>query len=111
MTISDAISENELLATVIGLCEVRGLMVEHVFDTKVHARRSGKGFPDLTIANPKGGMILFVELKDEDGKLSPDQERWRDAVSNNIGCRWYLWRPSDLLNGTIEKLLESDEWA
>ena len=58
-------------------------------------RSDGAGFPDLVCAHPVRGL-LFAELKTEKRKLSPFQERWRDALDPHI--EYYLWRPRDILN-------------
>jgi len=51
------------------------------------------GVPDLLLVHPEYGVI-HVELKRESGKLSRDQEEWRDALQA-AGARWYMWKPSD----------------
>lgn len=48
------------------------------------------GFPDLVIA--KGGVVLFRELKVGRGRLTLEQEHWRDA----LGDQWGLWTDKDL---------------
>ena len=101
--VATSISEKALLATVLELGEAYGWMVYHVMDTFPAARVTARGFPDLTMIRPEGGTLLFIELKSEKGRLSPEQKRYRDALSNCEGCHYYLWRPSDLLDGTIEK--------
>ena len=49
------------------------------------------GFPDLVLVRER---VLFVELKSERGKLSPEQEQWL-AVLRTAGADARLWRPSD----------------
>ena len=56
-----------------------------------------KGFPDLLLVGP---TVMFRELKKELGKLSSDQEQWRDALIA-AGADWGIWRPSDLRRGRV----------
>lgn len=46
----------------------------------------GQGFPDLVLA--RNGVVLFRELKTDDGKATPEQLAWLLAVNGVI------WRPS-----------------
>lgn len=55
------------------------------------SRRSPEGYPDLTLVRDR---VVFAELKSERGRLTRDQERWRDRLCG-AGAEWYLWRPSD----------------
>ena len=53
-------------------------------------RGSGpKGKPDLTLT--RRGAVLLVELKREQGKPSPEQLAWLEA----LGEHGRLWRPRD----------------
>jgi hypothetical protein len=52
------------------------------------------GFPDLVIASVDGSGVLFVELKDQAGRLSEKQTVWKWALKAS-GEAWRLWRPSD----------------
>lgn len=54
----------------------------------------GKGFPDLCLVHAKQHRVIYVELKSETGKLSTEQEAWRDALLA-AGQEWYLWKPGD----------------
>jgi hypothetical protein len=51
----------------------------------------GAGFPDLVLVRDR---VIYAELKSETGRLSTDQEAWRDAILG-AGGLWYCWRPSD----------------
>jgi hypothetical protein len=86
--LDNAMSEQELQTLVIELAKRTGWTVYHTHDS----RHSEKGFPDLVMIGH--GMILFRELKTERGKLSADQERWRDLLVG-AGCDWRCWRPSN----------------
>ena len=47
------------------------------------------GYPDLTLA--RLGRVVFIELKKEDGVLSPAQMRWLRELPNML-----VIRPNDL---------------
>ena len=51
------------------------------------------GFPDLTLARPP--RVIFAELKVGKGKLSPDEEIWREILEQCPGIEYYLWTPED----------------
>ena len=63
---------------------------------------SAKGWPDWVILGPRGA--LFRELKTERNGLTPEQ-RLVGAKLTRAGLDWAVWRPSDLLNGTITRQL------
>lgn len=79
-----------------------------------HTRRSkgsDPGFPDEVFV--RGDRLLFVELKTEKGRLSPDQKDWAAALQpfctpilSSPLIEYYLWRPSDWFDGTIERILK-----
>ena len=62
-----------------------------------------KGFPDYCAV--RGGRLLFIELKSEDGKLSPEQQMWLDDLEEVrlIGAV-RVFRPSDF--ETVMELLK-----
>ena len=62
---------------------------------------SRRGFPDWEIW---GTRILHRELKSERGALSVDQRRVGSLITR-AGGDWAVWRPADLLNGTITRQL------
>jgi len=73
------------------------------------AIRGDKGFPDYVAV--RNGMCLFIELKGDKGKLSPDQGEWAkelEAVAkNNLGVMYYQWHPSDF--DRAMEVLKSEE--
>jgi hypothetical protein len=83
-------SEDELLRQVVQLAGLRGWHCYHVRRSDV-ALTTGAGFPDLVMVGH--GRVIYAELKAERGRLSPDQERWRDSLLE-AGADWRLWRPS-----------------
>lgn len=70
------------------------------------------GGPDRRLVHPDGYVIL-AELKTEAGRLSAHQRRWNEALetanANRTGYRpamtpvfrYFLWRPSDWIDGSI----------
>lgn len=94
--------ERDLQNNVIEMAERLGCMVYHTFDS----RRSQPGFPDLVIVGKR--RILYVELKRQGKKLTPQQQSWREAVERTAqrgGHEYHLWRPLDWLDGTVEEAL------
>ena len=83
------VTEKEFQAQVEREAVNRGWLAYHVYLSK----KSRPGFPDCVFARDK--RIILVELKAEDGKLSPEQEEWK-AVLEAVGgtVEYYVWRPS-----------------
>lgn len=46
----------------------------------LRAMGAAKGFPDVAIHGPVGKPSLFVEMKSPGGKMSAEQEDWRDHL-------------------------------
>lgn len=105
----DAMTEDELLFHVLELADSFGWKHYHVFEQKPYAKRSSKGFPDVVMA--RGNVLIFVELKDQKGTLTKDQEVWLRLLWG-MGCdglNWPhvgLWRPEDWYRGIIEEVLD-----
>ena len=102
--------EDELKAAVIDLAERNGWYVYSIRrsdQAKVQGRRgTGKGYPDLTLLHPKRKKILFVELKSADGKITPGQGRWLEALTEVDHVPFVeVWRPDKWLSGHIERVL------
>jgi hypothetical protein len=92
------VTESEFQDQVIEWAVFRGWKVQHQRPARVirNGRESWrttiqghKGAPDLLLA--RKGVVIHAELKTDKGKLSPEQESWRDSM----GETWRLWRPSD----------------
>ena len=61
--------------------------------TKHWIHLAQKGTPDLLVMRPPG-VCTFLEVKDETGKLNPDQQKWHEwAISH--GFRVCLVRTID----------------
>ena len=53
----------------------------------------GKGYPDLTLVKPP--RVLFVEVKGDDGRMSPEQVVWIGNLKSCPGVETYVWRQKD----------------
>ena len=60
-----------------------------------------KGFLDTVLVPTRPGFsIYFAECKRQNGKVTPEQQQWIDAIEQTIGIatdyvRVCVWRPSD----------------
>ena len=52
-----------------------------------------KGEPDYRALRPP--RYLLLELKTEEGKLTPEQQEWADLLLACPGIEYHLFRPSD----------------
>ena len=84
------ISEAEFQAQVVALAELTGHLVYHTYDS----RKSQKGFPDLNIVKFSLERPIYAELKTQTGKLTPEQELWKNILESMPGVDYRLWRPS-----------------
>ena len=90
-------TENELKGYVLQIAYRNGWQVYHVPQATMH-NGGGRGYPDLTLA--RDGEVLWLELKQEAGKLTSDQAGWQLALP-----RMEVIRPSDLARGRVDELL------
>jgi hypothetical protein len=94
-----AISETELQERIRTMCKQLGLAVQHIYD----ARRCWLvGYPDLTIL---GTSIIWRELKRQGEGPTPAQRKVGSLITA-AGGDWAVWRPADLLDGTIVRQLQ-----
>ena len=115
------VSEKEFQATVIEMAHAFGWKVYNQLDTgrcpkcgnPNWSKRVGPGFPDLVMAHPERGFIIFAELKSATGQVSKEQKDWLDALSGTgvkLGPYYHpivrLWRPSDWPE--IERILQGE---
>lgn len=110
-----AMTEAALLATVRAMAKRLGWLMYHTHNSK----HSEAGFPDIVLA--RHGIVIFAELKSQTGRITPEQQKWLDELSetqsqsaqidntpDDYGTVYYpvqvmLWRPSDLPE--IERIL------
>ena len=95
-------SEAELQRRIRKMCRELGLAVQHV-DNSLAGRVWLPGWPDLTIV---GTEIYYAELKNDHDGLEPAQREVRYILMRG-GANWVLWRPQDLYDGTVARLLVS----
>lgn len=89
--LDDAISEKDFSQQFSDAAKMYGwTMRYHTFDS----RRSSPGFPDWVLIHPGRGECIFVELKNERGKLSRHQQNWIKALEA-AGQRVFVFKPSD----------------
>lgn len=92
-----AMSEKNFQTRVIQLAKFHGWeLVYHTHDS----RRSVPGFPDLVLVSSRRGRVMFRELKASKGRVSPEQREWLAALGvagQDVG----IWKPADLLDGSI----------
>jgi hypothetical protein len=84
-----AMTEVQFQSLVIELADLGGWWHYHPYDS----RRSTPGFPDLTLAHPVRGRILYRELKTETGRVSAAQLGWLSTL-RDAGADAAVWRPS-----------------
>ena len=97
----NAMTETELSDNVRQLATALNFLAYHTW----RSDHSPAGFPDWVFV--KNGRLLFVELMRQKGKLSPHQKEW---ILELIPCKSvevYVWRPSEWLDGTVERILKA----
>jgi hypothetical protein len=108
-TALSTMTEQQLLDAVLELAEVLRWRCVHFrpgqnrrghWSTAMSGTQAA-GWPDLTLCRDR---LIAVELKSDKGRLTPVQLDWAAALVN-AGVEYYCWRPSDWLDGTIQKVL------
>jgi hypothetical protein len=106
-------SEKDFQAQIVELAQRTGWKVFHPYDM----RRSAHGYPDLTMVHPERKLVIWAELKRENGKTTEAQDEWIQALmhatssggTDEEGARKiavadvFVWRPSDW--DRIERIL------
>jgi len=102
-TLNRAMTEDQLSQAIIEAAIYRGWRVHHIRRSDRAIQQGHSGFPDLCLA--RNGRVLFMELKSEKGRSSPDQDAWFDALSDLDGpAVMFIIRPSrlDFVLGLLE---------
>ncbi len=81
--------EKALMWQIQCVARLRGWREYHTY----RSTKSMAGYPDLTLVRPP--RVLFLEVKREDGRVSPAQRDWLDALARCPGVESYVIRPSD----------------
>jgi hypothetical protein len=69
------------------------------------SRRSPRGFPDLCMVHRRQDRCVFVELKQEAKGPSDEQVEWGEDLLALTTVEFYLWRPTQWLDGTVKRVL------
>ncbi len=102
----DALTEAEFQDAVISAAKIHGWRLVH-FETIKDQRdrwrtpfQGDAGFVDLVLVHGKRGIVIFAELKAENGRMGPGQADWHNALKQvefgspgTVFAR--IWRPSD----------------
>jgi hypothetical protein len=99
-------TEDELLNATIYLASLCGWLTTHFRAAKTDkgyrtAIMGNKGFPDLVMVRER---VVYAELKSDKGRMTHDQMEWSRRLID-AGQEWYLWRPAEWLDGSIERTL------
>ena len=94
--------EQQLQEQIITLAEGLGFKTYHPYDS----RRSNPGWPDLVLAHPRSGALIFRELKKEDNYPTPEQREWIETL-RGCGQDVGVWKPRDWASGRIERELRA----
>ena len=95
------VTEAEFQTQVIEIAKYRGWKVMHQRPAMIRTGRwvtaieGDAGFPDLVLARPIPGDLIFAELKKEKGRVSAMQAAWIRTLAAT-GVEAYIWYPSDL---------------
>jgi hypothetical protein len=92
-------TEAQLQEQITDLCRVTGWRSMHVRRSIGKGRKwttatSVRGWPDLTLWDPRAGGLILVELKSEAGDLSAQQTEVICSL-RAAGVDVRVWRPSD----------------
>jgi hypothetical protein len=90
--------EGVLLGRVRQCALANGFLFYHTYSS----RKSDVGYVDCTIAKP-GHPLYLWELKAQDGKLTLEQQRWQEFLSQTSGTHVAVYRPDQW--ALIEHLL------
>lgn len=95
-----AITEKQFQTQVVDLARLYGWRVAHFHDSRRQVKpgvfvgdKDAKGFPDLVLV--RGHELLFLELKRETGKTTPEQDEWLAALGGVPGVEVLVARPRD----------------
>lgn len=94
-------SEADLHTNVVALAKALGWRVWWVW----RSVNSPEGWPDLFLLHAGRSEALAIELKRERGRVTGAQADTL-ALLKRAGIPAYVIRPSDWLDGTIQRLLE-----
>ncbi len=94
----EEMTENGLKQAVLKVAYAQGWLVFHVPATNIRGSQ-GRGYPDLTLA--RDGVVLWMELKAEGGKVSMEQWHWISALQPYA----HVITPEEWRSGRVHELL------
>lgn len=106
-------SEKVLQDRVVGRAKRKGWKVAHAgrgiaaYDKEgnpVFVTPMSAGWPDLFMVNERQRRAMAIELKREDGVVSPEQVEWLQLL-NLAGIAAVVIRPSQLRDGSVNAIL------
>jgi hypothetical protein len=92
--------ERDLQAQIIQVATMLGYLSYHTHDS----RKSREGFPDLVLVHERTGALIVAELKRDGQHPTPAQTRWLTALNQRHTA--VVWRPTDLRDGTVTRMLQ-----
>jgi hypothetical protein len=116
---AEVMTEAQLQAAIIGTGPRAPGLAQRLGWLAYHTHRSDRspaGFPDLTLVHPRARRLVFAELKRQKrSNPTPAQVEWLDGLGEVEAIAYphvtaHLWRPLDLLDGSIERILRVSEW-
>lgn len=102
------LTEKELERAIAEMARFLGFMVFHARPAQTSkgwrtpVAYDGKGYPDLTLVG--NGRVVFLEVKSDKGKLSPDQEGWKRHIIQ-AGAEYFLLTPQSWTSGEVDTIL------
>lgn len=110
--VAKGISEKELMEWVVDMAHLLGWQTRHLHDSRA---QNMSGLPDLLLWHEGQRMTIWAELKTEKGKLTTGHltrrgklvEGQAETIEALRACGQvvYVWRPSNWMDGTIQKVL------
>ena len=110
-------SEDDVTATVVQYCHMRGVPVAHVPNEGKRSPQQGArlkrmgmspGFPDLVIPLPCGAYHgLYIELKVGNGRTTAEQKEWLARLCKNGYAATACWGVDEAMN-TISHYLKGE---
>jgi len=95
-------TEAEFQNKVIEVARMYGWKVMHTRPAQMQSGRwatpiqGDAGFPDLVLARPRDGDLIFAELKATKGRVSIAQAAWLKTITMTRMAEAHLWYPDDL---------------
>jgi Holliday junction resolvase-like predicted endonuclease len=103
-TVARAMSEAKLFEGVADLLKGCGWHYFHISAKAYKGNAVRAGFLDLIAV--KNGRLVFAELKRERQDPSDEQREWLEDLRRvAFSVEAYVWRPLDLLDGRIARIL------